>query len=218
MTREIILQIHSVTGFLVFLIGLLQFILKKGGKVHIAMGLTYLFGWLLLLLTGAYLGGPLITLIGLFGFYFALTGSRIARLKHKQFGPFEKSIVIASTLIMVAILYYGIRLLIVGDASFGIIFLVFGLLFLLTIQKDIRKYLGIGPGVSSKYGKSDWYFEHFNRMSISFIAAVTAFTSIQDVFKNNVLNFLMPTVIGVVLISIAVKRMSKKMIKKPNDE
>lgn len=218
MTREIVLQIHSVTGFLIFVIGLLQFILKKGGKIHVNLGKTYLYGWLLLLLTGAYLGGPLITLIGLFGFYFALTGSRIAKLKNNQFGLFDEIIIMVSALIMVAILYYGIKLLIFGDSSFGIIFLVFGLLFLLTIQKDIRKYLGIGPKIIRKYGKLDWYFEHFNRMSISFIAAVTAFTSIQDVFKNNVLNFILPTVIGVVLISIAVKRMSNKMIRKSNDE
>jgi hypothetical protein len=218
MTREIVLQIHSVTGFLIFAIGLLQFILKKGGKIHVNLGKTYLFGWLLLLLTGAYLGGPLITLIGIFGFYFALTGSRIAKLKNSPFGLFDKIIIIVSALVMLAILYYGIKLLIFSDSSFGVIFLFFGLLFLLTIQKDIRKYIGIGPAITRKYGKLDWYFEHFNRMSISFIAAVTAFTSIQDVFKNNALNFILPTVIGIVLISIAAKRMSNKMVVKPNNE
>jgi|GEM_PF-628916 len=218
MTRDIILQIHSISGVLIFAIGLLQFILKKGGKIHITLGKIYLYGWLLLLATGAYLGGPLITLIGIFGFYFALTGSRIANFKNNPVGLFNKIIIVAGALVMVAILYYGVKLLISGDSSFGIIFLVFGLLFLLTTQKDIRKYLGIGPKVVSKYGKLDWYFEHFNRMSISFIAAVTAFTSIQNVFNNNVLNFILPTVIGVVLISIVVKRMSKKMIGKSPEE
>ncbi len=218
MTREIIIQIHSITGFLIFVIGLLQFILRKGGKIHVNLGKIYLYGWLLLLLTGAYLGGPLITLIGVFGFYFALTGSRIAKLKNNKLALFDKVVLVLSTFVMIAILYYGMKLLIFSDSSFGVIFLVFGLLFLLTIQKDIRKYLGIGPKVISKYGKLDWYFEHFNRMSISFIAAVTAFTSIQDVFKNNVLNFILPTVIGVVLISISAKRMSNKMIRNPNDK
>jgi hypothetical protein len=54
-------------------------------------------------------------------------------------------------------------------------------------------------------------------MSISFIAAVTAFTSIQDVFKNNTLNFLLPTVIGILFIAIAVKRLSNKLIKDLNN-
>jgi len=75
MTRDLILQIHSFTGIAVFVIGLLQLVLKKGGKRHVILGKSYLYGWLTLLSTGAYLGGPLITLIGIFGFYFALTGS-----------------------------------------------------------------------------------------------------------------------------------------------
>jgi hypothetical protein len=218
MTRELILQVHSITGFLIFGTGLLQFVLKKGTRLHVNLGKVYLYGWILLLMSGAYLGGPLITLIGIFGFYFALTGSRIARLKNNSFALFDKIVLGIGAAVMVAILYYGTRLLLFSDSSFGIIFLVFGLLFLLTIQKDIRKYIGIGPEVIRKYGKLDWYFEHLNRMSISFIAAVTAFTSIQNVFQNNVLNFIMPTVIGIILISMAVKRLSKKMLQNPKGD
>lgn len=216
MTREIVLQIHAVTGFLIFAIGVLQFVLKKGSKLHVRLGKAYLYGWLLLLVTGAYLGGPLITLIGIFGFYFALTGARISKLKNNPLELFDKIVIVVSVLIMMAVLYYGVNLWISGDTSFGIIFIVFGLLFLLTLQKDVRKYLGVGPAVAKKYGKLDWYFEHLTRMSISFIAAVTAFTSINNVFKNNTLNFLLPTVIGVIFIAIAIKQLAKKMIENPN--
>ena len=59
----------------------------------------------------------------------------------------------------------------------------------------------------------DWYFEHFKRMLISFIAAVTAFTSIQNIFRDNTMNFLMPTVIGTVLIIIVTKTYKKKLLK-----
>lgn len=62
--------------------------------------------------------------------------------------------------------------------------------------------------------KLDWYFEHFTIMCISFIASVTAFTLIQDIFGDNTLNFLMPTVIGTVLIVIATKFYKKKLINK----
>ena len=57
------------------------------------------------------------------------------------------------------------------------------------------------------------YFEHIIRMSISFIAAVTAFASIQNVFQNNTVNFLLPTLIGVILISLAIKSYKKKLLK-----
>ena len=211
-TPEIILPIHSATGAAVFIIGLLQIVLKKGGKRHIILGQVYLFLWFLLLVTGAYLGGPMITLIGLFGFYFAITGARISKLKNKSFQLFDKIIAISSVVVMVYIMYYGVNLYLGGDTSFGTIFLVFGLIFLLTLQKDIRKYLHIGPAIPLKYGKMDWYFEHLTRMSISFIAAVTAFTSIQNVFGQNTLNFLLPTVIGTAMIVFFTKRLSKKMV------
>lgn len=211
MTRELILQIHSVVGVAIFLIGVIQLVFRKGGRRHILLGKAYLYSWGLLLASGAYLGGWLITLIGIFGFYFTLTGSRLAKLKNDELRGFDKGIVLANSVVMVAVLYYGVKLLLGGSTSFGIIFLVFGGLFLLTLQKDARKYLGIGPAIPKKYGKMDWYFEHLNRMSISFIAAVTAFTSIQDVFGNNTLNFLLPTVIGVGLIALFVNRLEKKM-------
>ncbi len=213
MTHELIVQIHSFTGIAVFLIGLLQLALKKGGKRHVLLGQFYLFGWLALLISGAYLGGALITMIGIFGFYFALTGARIGRLKNKGMQLFDKLTILLSILVMVAVFYYAVKLFARADFSFGTIFTVFGILFLLTLQKDVRKYLGVGPTVHSKYGKMDWYFEHINRMSISFIAAVTAFTSIQNVFRNNTLNFLLPTLIGLILISIYTKRLAKKMKK-----
>lgn len=217
MTRALILDIHSFIGILIFIIGVLQFILKKGGRLHVGLGKIYLYGWLVLLLSGAYLGGFLITLIGIFGFYFALTGSRIARLKNNPTQLVDKVVIGLSILVMCAIFYYAAVLFLAGDSSFGIIFTVFGLLFLLTLQKDVRKYIGMGPAIVKKYGNLDWYFEHLNRMSISFIAAVTAFTSIQDVFKNNTLNFLLPTVIGILFIAIAVKRLSNKLIKDLNN-
>jgi hypothetical protein len=100
-----------------------------------------------------------------------------------------------------------------GQSSFTTIFAVFGAIFLFTTVGDIFKYILDKPLKKQVYGKFDWYFEHFFRMSISFIAAVTAFTSIQNVFRHNTLNFLMPRVIGVILISFATKSYKKKLLK-----
>jgi hypothetical protein len=108
-------------------------------------------------------------------------------------------------------LYYAVTLFLKGEKSYSIIFTVFGGLFLFQTVQDISKYILDKPLKKQIYGKSDWYFEHFTRMCISFIAAVTAFTSIQNLFKNNTLNFLMPTVVGVVLINLATKSYKKKL-------
>jgi len=213
MEREIILQVHSIIGVIIFATGFLQILLKKGGARHKIIGQVYLYSWLFLLISGAYLGGALITTIGIFGFYFALTGSRIGHLKTKAMTLFEKSIFSIGGLVAISMLYYSIDLYLRGQKSFATIFLVFGLIFLFTTIEDIAKYIFKKPIRKQKDGKSDWYFEHLIRMCISFIAAVTAFVSIQDVFNNNTLNFLMPTIVGVILINLAIKSYKKKLLK-----
>lgn len=211
MERDDILLIHSILGVIVFATGLLQLLLKKGGKTHIILGQIYLYAWLVLLVSGAYLGGLLITIIGVFGFYFALTGSRIGHLKTQTMKSFEKFVFSLGGFVAISMLYYSVILFIKGEKSFSIIFAVFGGLFILQTVQDFTKYVLNKPLKKQIYGKLDWYFEHFTRMCISFIAATTAFTSIQDIFKNNTLNFLMPTVVGIVLINLATKSYKKKL-------
>ena len=213
MSRELILHFHSIIGVIIFVTGFLQIVLKKGGKIHRVMGRVYLYSWILLLITGAYLGGLLITVIGVFGFYFALTGARIGHLKSKAIGLFEKIIFTIGLLTAISMLCYGINLLIKGGNSFAIILGVFGAIFLFTTIKDFFKYVTNKPLEKEIYGKLDWYFEHLKRMCISFIAAVTAFISIQNVFKSNVANFLIPTVVGTILIIFATKFYKQKLLK-----
>jgi len=213
MNREIIIHLHSIIGIIVFATGFLQILLKKGGIRHKIIGQVYLYGWLVLLISGAYLGGLLITIIGVFGFYFALTGSRIGHLKNKAITVFENLIFTIGGLLALSMLYYSITLFMKGHQSFAIIFAVFGGIFLFTTVQDISKYIFNKPLKKQIHGKLDWYFEHFTRMCISFIAAVTAFTSIQNVFGDNTLNFIMPTIIGVILIAFATRSYKKKLLK-----
>ncbi len=213
MNRELIVHIHSIIGVIIFVTGLLQIVLKKGGRRHKLLGQLYLYSWLFLLITGSYLGGLLITTIGIFGFYFTLTGARIGKLKNKALTFFDKCIFALGGLVASTMVYYSITLFMKGQNSFATIFAVFGAIFLITTIQDIAKYIILKPIKKQIYGKSDWYFEHLIRMCISFIAAVTAFTSIQDVFQNNTLNFLMPTLIGTILILWAVKHYKKKLLK-----
>ena len=213
MTNEMILLFHSIIGILIFITGFLQIVLKKGGKLHRTLGQIYLYGWLLLLISGAYLGGLLMTIVGIFGFYFALTGARIGNLKNRKIGLLKKAIFLLGFIVSILMLYYAINLYFKGAESLAIIFSVFGGIFLFTTIKDVFKYVLNKPLEKQTYGKLDWYFEHFKRMCISFIAAVTAFVSIQDVFKNNTANFLIPTLIGTILIIITTKFYKKKLLK-----
>ena len=82
MTRDLILHLHKLIGIIIFITGLMQIALKKGGLRHRIIGQVYLYCWFLLLISGAYLGGLFMTIIGVFGFYFALTESKIGHLKN----------------------------------------------------------------------------------------------------------------------------------------
>jgi len=188
-------------------------VLKKSGPIHKTIGKIYVFAWLILLITGAHLGGLIITTIGIFGFYFALTGSRIGHLKNKPITLFEKSVFVMGGLVSLSMLYFSASLYFKGQNSFAMIFAIFGTIFLFTTANDISKYIFAKPLKKQPYGDLDWYFEHFKRMCISFIAAVTAFASIQNVFGENTLNFIVPTVLGTVMINLAAKSFKKKFVK-----
>ncbi|WP_027419242.1 DUF2306 domain-containing protein [Crocinitomix catalasitica] len=200
MTRELIVQIHAYAGVIILITGILQMILKKGGKLHRIIGNVYFYAWLPLIVTGAYIGGYLITIVGIFGFYFALTGARIGHLKNKGIQLFDKIIFGVSFLLALLMLYYAIRLFMIGQTSFAIIFAVFGGIFFISTLQDIRKFILKQDRSKIEYGQLDWYFEHLTRMIISFIAATTAFASIQNLFGENTLNFLLPTVVGTIAI------------------
>ncbi len=149
------MHIHAILGAIVFGTGLLQILLKKEGVRHRIIGQVYLYGWLLILISGAYLGGLLITIVGIFGFYYALTGARIGRLKNKRFTLFEKTVFSLGGFVSVVMLYSSVVLFMKDENSFSTIFAVFGMIFLFTTISDIFKYILHKPFKKQVYGKFD---------------------------------------------------------------
>lgn len=208
--KETIISIHSILGAIVFITGFLQFILKKQGAYHRWIGRLYLFAWIGLLSTGAYIGSLFITIVGVFGFYYVVTGIRFAMLKGKAVQLFDKIVYSIGLIFAIALLGYAIQLYLRGDMNFAIISFVFGCIFTMSSVQDIMKYILNKPGIGKDYGKMDWYFNHFGRMVISFIAALSAYTSIQQVFQSTAANFLVPVVVGVLYKNILERHYKKK--------
>lgn len=198
--KETLVQIHAFSGMIVFVVGLLQILLKKGGKLHVYLGWVYVATWTVLLITGGLVGHYMITMLGVFGYYYVLTGYRFGKLKKVPAQWFDKLLIGLGILVAIGILISGIRLLIGGNTNFGIIFVVFGGIFTWATVQDFRQFI-LDQRIDKLAGhKQFWFFEHFGRMYISYIAALTAFSALQNVFGVVVLNWLMPTVFAFVLI------------------
>ncbi len=209
---EIIRQLHIWSGALVAIAGLIQIILPKGGLRHRIIGQVYFWAWVIIVPTGAAMGSALIALFGALGLYMAYTGYRLGIRKSMQLAIFDKVFIVIGFGAGLSTLIWGISLLILGlGGAFGIIASFFGLLFAGAGFQDIRQFL-LGKKVGRMSGhKMKWWFEHYGRMYISYIAAMTAFSAIQHVFPIEILNWILPTFIGTGLLILTNRYHRKKL-------
>lgn len=192
--------VHAISGFAVAALGLAQILMKKGGRLHRVLGVAYLLLWFVVVGTGAFLGALLITLFGVLGLYMAYTGARFGHLKSSSLWTVDKVVIAAGALVAAATLVWGVRLLLRGHTTFGTIAGFFGLIFLLTTAQDLHEFI-LGQPIRRLSGhKMQWFFEHFSRMVISYIAAMTAFTAIQRPTPYPIVNWIGPSLIGTALI------------------
>jgi len=205
--------IHGITGLVIFFTGLLQFALKKGGRMHRIIGRIYLYSWISILATGAFIGSPVIVAIVLMGFYLTITGIRAAIIRNRANTLADKAIVTIAAIVVLLILIAAIYALINRNYPISIIAGFFALLYGIVISGDIRTY--IFNRKRAKYGRMDWYVNHLTRMQFSFVTAVSAFIAVQNVFGNTVLNFILPSLIGFVVIRFSTNYFVKKLKLKP---
>lgn len=202
--------LHAIAGTIVGLTGLAQIILKKGGKLHRIIGLSYFLAWVVIVVTGGIIGSPLITLFGVLGFYMALTGYRFGHKRSINISASDKAIIGVGLAVAIGTLGWGLYLILNSGNTFGIVAVFFGAIFCLTTWQDLREFV-FGKHMRKLSGhKMQWYFEHFGRMYISYIAAITAFSVIQNVFGITLLNWILPTFIGTCLIILSNQKYYKQ--------
>jgi hypothetical protein len=208
---EILKLTHALTGFVVLITGLAQIIMKKGGKAHRTIGQIYFWSWIPLIATGAIIGSLLITFFGLLGFYMVFMGYRFGVKKSAEISAFDKVFISSFTLGALFLLVWGVLILLLKDnKTFGIIAVFFGAIFTFVTIQDFLEYVLNKKLRKLRGHKMEWYFEHYGRMYISFMAATTAFAAIQNIFFVELLNWILPTLIGTTLLIITNKRNFKK--------
>jgi len=200
--EEFLRTTHSVSGILIALIGLTQYFLPKFSPWHRGLGITYSLLWFPLIFSGAWMGSWIITALGALGFYCVLTGWRFARAKEIPRKLIDQVIVVIAALLVAALGTGALLLLRVGNIDFAIIMGVFALIFGWFVSTDFREVI-LGKKVRKLSIETQyWFFEHYTRMTISMITALTAFSAIQQLFSSPIVTWLWPTAVGTLLIFI----------------
>ncbi|MFN8361081.1 MAG: hypothetical protein U0264_14300 [Candidatus Kapaibacterium sp.] len=198
---QIIASIHGILGLVIFVTGAMQFLLRKGTKLHKNTGYIHFISWIGILITGAYLGSMVIVAIVLLGFYLNITGIRAAIIKNRPYTSTDKVIVAAAALIVLCMLWTAVMLVLEGKYVFATLSFFFSLLYSFVVGRDVLFYLYNKKTVfKTNYGNMGWYVNHLTRMQFSFITAVGAFTAVQNIFNNTILNFTVPAAVGFLII------------------
>ena len=207
---------HIFCGVLVLLLGLVNFVSKKGTRRHVAIGRIYVgaMWWICLSALGIivfYRFSMFLMVIAVITFYTSFVGLRVLRrrkLGSEKWYDWTASVLTAA--FGVGLLMYAATLFLSGkNEILGMLSVVFGGLALNMGIQDIRFF-----SKANTDEKKWWLYQHIGAISGSYIAAVTAF-AVQNgealgITNHNWLLWVLPGVIGSVLISITIKKQKMK--------
>jgi uncharacterized membrane protein len=214
--HTILLSLHILGGMLGLVIGTLQIILRKSGKLHRNMGKYYVAAMFLATLSGTvlavFLGSSFLFLIGIFSFYLCYSGMRIVTFKRientAQFKWYDKMVAVITVVFAILMVTLGFIDAKTMAFKFNPVLLTFGILSFFFSFTDLLIYLNVKW---RKYPKTFWLETHIGRMIGSYISAVTAFLVVNVQIEQMWIIWLAPTLVGSVLISIFIARFTKKI-------
>jgi uncharacterized membrane protein len=171
-----LLIIHIVCGAIGLITGTINLLRRKGDQMHRAIGRIFVNAMLLTGFSAIALSllnpNHFLTIVGLFTIYMVGTGFRYIRLRLNQVDNDPKTLDWVLTYGMgitgVVFVALGVLALIKGNAL-GMVYVVFGVISLLFVRRDMMNYRGMG--VERNY----WLMAHLQRMTGAYIAAMTAF-------------------------------------------
>lgn len=210
---DIIRWVHILAGAISLLSGGVAMCMNKKSKTHKKAGFVYIGGMTVVFLTAIYMSvltrNIFLFLIGFFSIQLVYTGWRslyVGKRYSRKISPRWQDYLLAGIpgLVNVGMIYLGIKNLSNGS-SFGSVPLVFGVIGLSFAINHIRKFYKAPKG----YNKLT---DHLTGMGAGYIAAFTAFfVTNHPVWMPAVLTWLLPTIIGSMLIAINVRKYKTKV-------
>lgn len=205
--------IHIGSGAVVLIVGLLQILLPKKGRLHRTIGKTYFVLMVIIFFTSlppaVYSGNWFLASVSIFSLYLVWTGQRYGKNQSKYKGKIaDKLITITGFLASIFLFLVTALFLLKGNGWFSLVPLVFGTLVFLGSFEDFRYHFLNWH--ARRFGSMHWYFMHFSRMIGSYIAATTAFLVNVRILGDGWYIWLMPTAVGGFLIYALTRHYRKK--------
>ncbi|HEY0612595.1 MAG TPA: hypothetical protein VGD35_23125 [Chitinophaga sp.] len=203
---------HIAGGTLSLLSGLLAIVTRKGGRLHRAGGKVFFAAMTLVFVTALIMAVikelTFLLMVAFFSYHMLLRGYRALYLKRQHQGVklALPDILINGVGIIfnTGLLIWGISHLLSGGNYIHIVAVFFGLLGISMAGSDVKR-LFIPPT-----DKKQWLYTHIGGMGGAYIAAVTAFMVVNVHFLPGLVVWTAPAVIGLGLISMAIRQYRKK--------
>lgn len=204
-SRIFIYYIHAPLGALALLAGAVALASKKGEKVHKKSGKLFYYSMLGSALASFVIAtlpdheSPFLLAIGLFSSYFLVSGYRSLRFKESHPNlRVDKGIAIAIALIGSAMVVLPVVLL----AKINIVLTVFGVTAVVFGIRDLRMFR------DSDQLRMSWLKLHLGKMTGGYIAAVSAFCVVNDIFPG-IWNWFIPSIFGSFFIAYWMRKQNR---------
>jgi uncharacterized membrane protein len=216
---QFFLLVHIAGGAVGLITGGVNMVAPKGNARHKQIGRIFFWGMLSASLSAlamsAFHPAAFLFAMGVFTFYMVGTGYRYVYLR--MLGQDAKPILIDWAL-TVGMAIAGVSLVVWGAVCvsdgvyFGIAYLVFGIIGLSSVRKDLNYYRG------REYSKLYWLAAHLQRMVGAYIAGLTAFLVVNSKYSPikvpPLFTWLLPTVVFTPLIFVWTAKYAGKPNKK----
>lgn len=207
---------HIVAGSLGLISGTINIIGKKGGKRHKLVGNLFFYSMVVtgcssILLATLHINAFLL-IVGVWTLYLTLTGKRYLAFKLKEHKPQLVDWIISFGLLLTSLAFISWGILLLKNNMAGVVLIVFGLLALRFCYTDYKNYRG------NTHYENYWLIGHFQRMTGSYIAALTAFLVVNyqyfPLIFSGFIIWLFPTLIFVPFIVVWTRKYKRKITNK----
>jgi hypothetical protein len=208
---SVLLIAHIAGGGAGLITGTIAASAKKGGRLHRKAGIVFFWGMLLASLSALVMSwfpdheNLFLFAVGGFTLYMILSGYRIVLLKRHfknttgRFPVTDYLITIFGGLFATFLIMQSIKGL-SGGNTFSIVPGVFGIICLSYVLHDIKLFLG------RTTIKASWIYNHIIRMMGAMIASYTAFLVVNVQIHMQWILWLLPTVIGSIMIAFFIRK------------